>query len=146
MKKIYKWQQFDKDIANLVRRIKYANYQPKTIVALARGGLPLGVKLSHLLHLPLMIVSVKSYNEEKRQNSTVLLNSSYTVPLQSPVLLVDEIADTGHTLEVVKSHFESLGVEVRVATLSYKQHSCIRPDWYMSREEDKVWIVYPWEQ
>jgi len=145
MKKIYKWTQFDKDVANLVRRIKYAYYQPKTIVALARGGLPLGVKLSHLLHLPLMIVSVKSYNEEKQQSSTVLLNSSYTVPLQSPVLLVDEIADSGHTLQIVKRHFESLGVEVKIATLSYKQRSCIRPDWYMSQEENNVWIQYPWE-
>ena len=146
MKKTYSWKQFDKDVKNLVRRIKYAKYRPKTIVALARGGLTLGVKLSHWLQTPLMIVSCKSYNEQDKQTNTVLLNSSYTVPLRSPILLIDEIADTGHTLKVVKDHFESLGVEVKTATLSYKKHSIIRPDWYMKQIKNETWIVYPWEE
>ena len=145
-KKKYSWKKFDKDVANLVRRIKYAKFKPKTIVALARGGLPFGVKLSHMLHTPLMIVSCKSYNEKKKQTNTVLLNSSYTVPLQSPILLVDEVADSGHTLKVVKEHFESLGVEVRTATLSYKKRSCEKPDWAMNIEEDDTWLIYPWEE
>jgi hypoxanthine phosphoribosyltransferase len=144
-KKTYTWKQFDNDIKNLVRRIKYANYQPATIVALARGGLCLGVKLSHALGAPLMIVSCKSYTEQKKQASMVLLNSSYTVPLKSPVLLIDEVADSGRTLQVVKDHFESLGVEIKIATLSYKRHSVVKPDWFMKQIKNDTWMVYPWE-
>lgn len=145
-KKIYyTWKQFDKDVTNFVRRLKYAKYNPKTIVALARGGLPFGVKLSHMLDTHLMIVSVKSYEGQKSSN-TMLVNSSYTVPLRSPILLVDEVADTGKTLQVIKEHFESLGVEVRTVTLFYKEHSVIKPNWYMHRADNNKWLVFPWER
>jgi len=143
--KNYSWKDFDKDVSNLVRRIKYAKFTPNTIVALARGGLPMGVKLSHLMKAPLMIISVKSYNEKKNQTNTVLLNSSYTVPLKSPVLIVDEVSDSGHTLQLVKDHFESLGVEVRTSTLVYKEKSCIKPDWYMRKVTNDTWVTFPWE-
>lgn len=141
----YTWKQFDVDCKNLVRRIKYAKYEPKTIVALARGGLPLGVKLSHLMGRYMMIVSAKTYNSKNQQDNTVLLNSSYTVPLQSPTLIVDEIVDNGKTLKIVKRHFQALGIQVKTATLLYKEHSVVKPDWYMKKVPNDCWVEFPWE-
>ena len=142
----YTYNRLNKDMKNLVRRIRYAKFHPKTIVALARGGLIPGVWLSHKLKAPLMIVSVKSYNDNREQENTVLLNSSYTVPIQSPILLVDEIADKGITLQTVKRHFESIGIEVRTATLLYKDHSILKPDWVMNKVPKSKWITFFWEQ
>ncbi len=145
MQKIrYLWQEFEDDCDILFRRIR-RTYKPSTIIALARGGLCLGVKLSHKIKKPLMIVSCKTYNDQKQTTNTVLLNSSYTVPLQSPVLILDEIADSGKTLRIVKEHFESLGVEVKVATLLYKPHSIVKPDWYVKEVKNDDWIEFPWE-
>jgi len=141
----YSWRQFEEDCKVLTKKIKRSKFQPKTIVALARGGLTLGVKLSHSLHTPLMIVSAKTYNGEKQSLNTVLLNSSYTVPLQSPILILDEIADSGKTLAVVMDHFKSLGVIVKTATILYKKHSVTKPDYYIKEVENEKWIEFPWE-
>ena len=147
MKKyLYTGEKTEQAVNNLARRIKRSSFKPKTIVALARGGLIPGVWLSHKLHKPLLIVSVKSYNDKKQQSNTVLLNSSYTVPIRPPILLVDEICDNGVTLSTVKGHFESIGVEVRTATLLYKPHSIIKPDWVMEVVPNDVWVTFYWEK
>ena len=140
----YNWTQFDDDCITLAKKIR-GKFRPATIIALARGGLCLGVKISHKLHQPLMIVSAKTYNENKKSSSTVLLNSSYTLPLKSPVLIVDEIADSGKTLNIIKEHFESLGVDVRTAVILYKKRSIIKPDFYCREVENNTWVNFCWE-
>jgi len=140
----YNWKEFDSDCIRLVKKVR--RYRPKTIVALARGGLPLGVKLSHLLKKQLMIISVKSYNEKKKLTNTVMLNSSYTSPLQSPVLIVDECVDSGTTLKIVADHFKALGVEVKTAVLVYKNQSTIKPDYFIKEIHNETWTVFPWEE
>ena len=139
----YTWKNFDTDVYNLVRRIKYAKFKPKTIVGLARGGAIVGVKLSHLLHIPLLIMSVRSYSKGVQQN-TMLINSTFTVPLQSPALVVDDVTDSGHTLSVIVSHLAGVGIETKTATLFHKEMSIFKPDWYLHK--DNRWIVYPWER
>jgi hypoxanthine phosphoribosyltransferase len=141
----YSWVDFETDFLKLLKKIKRHKYSPETIVCLARGGLVIGLKLSHKLKKPLMIVSCKTYTQEGQQSSTTLLNSSYTVPLKSPVLIVDEISDSGRTLKLVKEHFESLGVEVKTATLLYKKHSIIKPDYYAREVDNESWMVFIWE-
>lgn len=147
MKKIkYNWSQFDKDTDTLVRKIKRSQYKPATLIALARGGLCLGTKLSHKLKQPLMIVSAKTYSDDKHQVNTVLLNSSYTVPLKSPILICDEIADSGKTLRIVMDHFKLLGVDVKTATLLYKERSIVKPDFYAHQTPNDEWVIFAWEE
>jgi hypoxanthine phosphoribosyltransferase len=142
----YNWKQFDRDTNKLVKKIKKDKFRPKTIIALARGGLILGVKLSHKLDCPLMIVSCKTYSEAKKSLDTVLLNTSYTVPLQSPVLICDEMVDSGKTLKVIVDHFKSLSINIRTATLLYKPHSIIKPDYYIEEVNNKCWVNFCWER
>jgi hypothetical protein len=60
------------------------------------------------------------------------------------VLVVDDVADHGGTLILVRKSLEEAGVaETRLATLHYKPWSKIKPDYYA--RELKAWIVYPWE-
>jgi len=147
MKKIiYSWKQFDKDCDSLVRKIKRSGYNPKTIVALARGGLCLGVRLSHRLKKPLLIISTKAYGENKTAMNTVILNSSYTVPLQSPVLICDEISDSGLTLGVLVEHFKNLAVELKTCTLLYKPRTRVKPDYFCNEVSNDSWIDFVWEK
>lgn len=146
MKKLkYSWNRFDRESEIVYKRIIGSGYSPNTVIALARGGLILGVKISHYLKKPLMIISAKTYSDEKKILDTVILNTSYTAPLKSPVLICDELADSGKTLKVITSHFETLGVELKTATLLYKPHSKVRPDFYGSIVPNDKWIVFPWE-
>jgi hypothetical protein len=60
------------------------------------------------------------------------------------VLVVDEVADTGKSLKLVKEHIIEKGAtEVKIATVYYKPWSIVKPDYY-ERETSK-WIVFPWE-
>lgn len=141
----YSWQDLEADYQILVRKIRRSKFIPNTIIGMARGGLTISVKISHRFHKPLMIVSCKTYNDKAESLNTALLNTSYTVPLQSPVLIVDEIADSGKTLKIVKEHFESLGIVVKTSTLVYKKHSIIKPDYYVREVGNDEWIIFPWE-
>jgi len=138
----YSWSQFDRDVYTLVDRMTRDGFKPRSIVCIATGGLCLGAKLRNTLKLPLTIISTASYSGIQRQK-TLTLNSSYVVPLQSPVLVVDDVADSGRTLTIVKEHLQLGGIEVRTATLFYKETSIIKPDWYLHKSNR--WLVFPWE-
>ena len=139
----YTWDNFDRDMSLLTRRIKYAKFVPKTLVALARGGLPAGVKLSHKLHAPLLIMSAKSYSKEQQGN--LAFNVSFTRPMESPILLIDDITDTGVTMKAVYEYITSMGLEVKTATLFYKKRSTFRPDWYLNEVGNPIWVKFCWE-
>jgi hypothetical protein len=60
------------------------------------------------------------------------------------ILVVDEGADTGKSLKMIREHVLREGAkEVRSVTVYYKPWSVVRPDYYA--KETKDWIVFPWE-
>jgi hypoxanthine phosphoribosyltransferase len=61
------------------------------------------------------------------------------------LLVVDDVADTGKSICLVKSHLRESGAkEVRIVTLYYKPWSIITPDYY--EKETSHWIIFPWER
>ena len=57
-------------------------------------------------------------------------------------LIVDDIADTGATLEKFKAEVFS---DADMATIHYHKQSSVVPDYHVEEKGDR-WIVYPWEQ
>ena len=100
-------------ISNNFEDIKY-------IHGLSRGGLIPAVMLSHKLNIPL--------------TNTPHLYGSWQV------LIVDDIADSGHTLKQWNAE------DFQTAVLHYKSHtSAVTPDIWAVEHETNDWIVYPWE-
>ena len=61
------------------------------------------------------------------------------------VLVVDDVADTGTSLEFVVRRLKGKGArEIRTATIAYKPRSRVKPDYFVY-ETDK-WVVFPWEE
>ena len=58
------------------------------------------------------------------------------------VLIVDDVADTGHTLKIVEDFFRGRVKEVRSAVLYEKSHSVVQCD-YVWKKTD-LWINFPW--
>jgi hypothetical protein len=120
------WQQFEDGVKTIVKQMESGQFTPEVILAIPRGGLVLAVKLSNVLgNIPVAF----QYDEKN--------------PLFSgKVLIVDDVSDTGKTL---RKELEHLGArKAKVATLYYKPHSVLKPDYY-AFETDK-WIVFPWEK
>ena len=61
---------------------------------------------------------------------------------QAKVLIADDVADTGHTLKVVKEFCEGRVAEVRCACLYEKSRSLVKCE-YVWRHTDR-WINFPW--
>jgi hypothetical protein len=138
------WHEFDKavsSLANILRR----KYDPDIIVGVARGGLFPAVRLSHLMgDKTLRIIHVKYYKgvDLRRKKPELLADVGR---LKGKVLVVDDVADTGTTLEFVVKHVKRKGArEVKVATIAMKTHSSFKPDFFVFETDN--WIIFPWEE
>ncbi|ASI98407.1 phosphoribosyltransferase [Thermococcus celer] len=146
MDKIYlTWWQVDRAIFALADHLR--EYGPDVIVGVARGGLIPAVRLSHVLgDVEVRVIDVKFYKDiEERMERPVI-----TIPLHGSlegkrVVVVDDVSDTGKTLEVVIDEVRKKGAsDVKVACLSMKPWTKVVPDFYVFRTDK--WVVFPWEE
>lgn len=139
------WQDIEKAVEALAVTIR-DDYDPDAIVGIARGGLIPAVRLSHLFNDLLMrIIHVKYYEnvDETREEPEIFWSD--VEKMRGKILVVDDVADTGNTLEVVMNHLQDRTEgEIRICTIAYKPTSKIEPDYYVY--ETEKWIVFPWEE
>ncbi len=146
------WEQYHRQIEQLACIVHASGYPFDQVLCLARGGLRIGDVFSRLFKRPLHILSTSSYRDAggiQQAELTIAENISSTAgSLAGRILLIDDLVDSGITLERVQahlaSHFPAL-TEVRSAVLWYKARSPIRPDYYVDYLPDNPWIHQPFE-
>ena len=146
MFEVPKWNQIFNMLLRLADAIKHNKFKPDVIVGVARGGWPPARVLSDLLdNCNLANVRVEFYWGIAKTNKKPVLTQPVSINvLNKKVLIVDEIADTGKSLRLVKKHVVEQGAsEVKIATIYYKPWSVIKPDYYV--KETISWVVFPWE-
>ena len=121
MKIFYNWEDIDGRVNDLCQRLKHESFE--AVYGVPRGGLIIAVLVSHNLGIPL-ITSLRDMYGKK-------------------FLVVDDIADTGRTLEKLKKL--EVCDKATFATLDYHKQSSVVPDCWISEKGDR-WIVYPWER
>lgn len=138
------WDKVESAFKTLAKSIK-RSFDPDIIVGVARGGLIPAVRLSHLLgDKPLRVIQIKYYKGVDRRGPKPELLTDVG-RLEGKVLAVDDVADTGASLELTIEHLKRKGAKkIKVATLAVKPRSTFRPDFFVL-ETDK-WIVFPWEE
>jgi hypoxanthine phosphoribosyltransferase len=123
-----------------------------TILCLARGGMRPGDILSRIFNVPLAIMSTSSYRAEAGTIQGHLDIARYiTTPkgeIAGKVLLVDDLADSGHTLKAVidtlKTHYNPI-TELRSAVIWTKGVSTFIPDYSVEFLPTNPWIHQPFE-
>ncbi|MFB2936226.1 phosphoribosyltransferase [Aerosakkonemataceae cyanobacterium BLCC-F154] len=148
------WSDYNTNIEQLAVKIYQSNWKFNQIVCLARGGLRIGDTLSRIYRLPLAILAASSYGGEDNRVRGALTFSNHitmtTSELGSHILLVDDLVDSGVTLEQsviwLKENFSEQVKEVRTAVLWYKDCSVIAPDYYVAYLPDNPWIHQPFER
>ena len=129
MKEFLTWNDMSGLVNSLCTEIKIACEKQdklagevyKGIYGIPRGGLIIAVIMSHKLNIP-YITDLKSMYGKK-------------------YLIVDDIADTGVTLNKLKAEVFD---HADIATLHYNTESLVEPKYYVDLKNDS-WIVYPWE-
>ena len=141
---------------NLIEKLAIKIYQSDwpfdTILCLARGGMRPGDILSRIFDKPLAIMSTSSYRSDAGTVQGVLdLARFITTPkgeIAGKVLLVDDLADSGHTLNAVmsllRSNYKPI-TELRSAVIWTKGLSTFTPDYSVEFLPTNPWIHQPFE-
>ena len=149
------WDDYNKKIEELALQIHKDGYEFNQIICIAKGGLRVGDILARIFNVPFAVMSVESYHGagvKNLQGGIVFGNSlAKTTPnLGNKVLLIDDLADSGLTLEkCVKwlEHYEGFFIDdLRTATLWVKGVSQYTPTYYVDYLETSPWIHQPFEK
>jgi hypoxanthine phosphoribosyltransferase len=147
------WDDYHRAIEGLARMVHDSGWQFDQVLCLARGGLRPGDIFSRIFDVPLAILSTSSYREDVgRVQGTLDIAKHITMtkgPLCGRVLLLDDLVDSGVTLENVHAHlrenFPAVS-EVRSAVIWCKACSSVRPDYFLEYLDTNPWIHQPFEE
>lgn len=150
------WSEYHQKIERLAAQIYQSGWEFNQIVCIAKGGLRVGDILCRLYRKPLAVLSASSYTGPDNQTRGQIRFSPHlsmtTDGLHSPILLVDDLVDSGISLQEsitwLKNYAEVEGDrlhEIRTAVLWYKSCSVFAPDYYVDYLTDDPWIHQPFE-
>lgn len=147
------WDDYNRAVVGLARMVYESGWQFDQVLCLARGGLRPGDIFSRIFEVPLAVLSTSSYREESGTVQGNLNIAQYITTtkgvLSGKVLLLDDLVDSGVTLEQVQRHLKEnfpLVTEVRSAVIWYKACSSLRPDYYLQYLPHNPWIHQPFEE
>jgi hypothetical protein len=146
------WEAYHRAIELLALQVYESGWKFDHIVCLARGGLRPGDILSRIFEVPLAVLAARSYREALGTTQGALSIAPHVTTtggaLAGRILLVDDLVDSGVTLEKVQRHlslhFAAIN-EVRTAVIWYKACSAVRPDFYVEYLPENPWIHQPFE-
>jgi len=147
------WDDYHSLIERLALVVHESGWKFDKILCLARGGLRVGDQLSRIYDLPLAILATSSYREAAGTQQGDLDIAQYITmtrgELSGRVLLVDDLVDSGITLERVGRHLKErypAVTDVRTAVLWHKGCSKIKPDYAVQFLPTNPWIHQPFEE
>jgi hypoxanthine phosphoribosyltransferase len=140
------WERFGAAIRELAATIVADGFRPDIVLAVARGGLPVAGALAYALDVKnCFAMNVEFYTgvDERLEMPVVLPPTLDKVDLRGlRVLVADDVADTGKTIELVSNEIAEHVTEVRSAVLYRKPWSVVTPE-YVWTTTDR-WIDFPW--
>lgn len=152
-KKYASWHDVELQIKTIVDLLIVAQTLPRVIIAIGSGGIiPASLIAYHFgkkgeRDIDLRVIYAQSYKGEERDQLRILWPAPGMTGqlkwMRNKVLIVDDIADSGATLEGFLKTFP----DAQTAVLVHKQVSSVEPDFcgHVDNEGDRWWYVFPWE-
>ena len=146
--------QFLLDSFRLAKIIYDSGYKPDAIVGLWRGGAIPTFATDEIFRFnktnvpcyPLKTEAYAGNHLNKKIKIFGIRDTLKKIEKGSKLLLVDDVFDTGSSLEKVVKRFSRKTRDIKIATIYYKpakNKSRLIPDFYL--QERNVWIVFPHE-
>ncbi|MFT6287066.1 MAG: hypoxanthine phosphoribosyltransferase [Alcanivorax sp.] len=151
-------QELLEDSFRLAANVIKSDFQPTFIVALWRGGVPMGVAVQDFLqyfgiktdHIAIRTAYYSQIDIKAEQVAVYGMN--YLIKQcrhEDRLLFVDDVFDTGRTLQAVISHLKAIArrntpEDIRIAVPYYKparNETDIVPDYYL--HETEQWLKFP---
>lgn len=141
------WKEIEEQSIKIAKKIK-KDYRPDAIIGISSGGLIPTVIISKMLKIKKIgVFTISSYDNKKQKKLQILSKPKIDLK-DKKVLLIDDICDTGNTLDYVKKELltKYKCKEIRVAVLVVNQEHTKKenyPKYYYKKIKD--WIHFPWE-
>ena len=115
----------------------------KAIVAITRGGMAPAMIIARELDVRTVdTISIKSYDHQKQSEAKVLKSPDADMMGDGEgILIIDDLVDTGKTLEVVKTLFP----KAHIATVYAKPMGRPMVDSFITEVSQDTWIFFPWD-
>lgn len=141
------WDQIHRDSRALAWRLDGRGPEDggwRAVVAITRGGLVPAMIVSRELDIRIVdTISVRSYNTHN-QRSEARVTKSPQAELMGDgegILIVDDLVDTGKTLELVRRLYP----KAHFATVYAKPSGRPMVDTYITEVSQDTWIFFPWD-
>lgn len=149
-----------RDSMELAMRIVRSGFKPTFLVAIWRGGAPIGIAVQealeyHGIHADHIAIRTSAYTGIDKQAKTVRVHAvDYLVSrlsFEDELLIIDDVFDSGRSLEAVMDELKrrcrrNLPDKIRIATVYYKPNrnsSSLVPDYYVRATNS--WLIFPHE-
>jgi len=142
----FSYEEFGEASRELAQQIADSGFETDIVVAIARGGMLLAGSLAYALGVKSCgALNVEFYTGvgERLKDPVVLppmLDEQSLVGKR--VLLVDDVSDSGRTLDMVMQLLKAGGADVRSIVLYTKPGTLHEPDYTWRRTP--LWITFPW--
>jgi xanthine phosphoribosyltransferase len=175
MKKVYvSWNDVQRQVQEILRQMLHDQWRPDYVVGITRGGLVPANLISQYLdcRMETLQVRLRDGKDEGCESNCWMSEDAFGYESHDPmassdgrknILIVDDINDTGATLNWIKQDWmssclptderwnEVWGNNVRVATLYDNEVSKAElPINYcaetINKANDPQWVVFPWEE
>ncbi len=140
------WVTYGRAARELAGMVADSGFDPDIILAIARGGLFAAGSLGYALSVKnLYVMNLEFYTGVDERLDVPVMLPPYLDKLDltdATILVVDDVADTGHTLKVVHEYCQDVVAEARTAVLYEKPQSVVKSDFVWKRTDR--WIDFPW--
>lgn len=140
------WAGYGVAVRQLADQVGDSGFRPDIILAIARGGLFVAGSLGYALSVKnLYVMNMEFYTGIGTRLDVPMILPPYLDPAElsdSRILVADDVADTGLTLQAVHQFSSGVVAEARTAVLYEKPTSVVTCD-YVWRRTDR-WINFPW--
>jgi xanthine phosphoribosyltransferase len=140
------WDQMHRDARALAWRLDGKgpdNGNWKAVVGITRGGMVPAMIVARELDIRVVdTISVKSYDHQDRAEAKVIKAPQADVMGDGTgVLIVDDLVDTGKTLELVRKLYP----KAHFATVYAKPQGRPMVETFITEVSQDTWIFFPWD-
>ena len=139
------WDQLHRDARALAWRLQGEPPEDgwRAVVAITRGGMAPAMIAARELDIRMVdTISVKSYNHQEQSEPKIIKTPDMEVVGDGTgILIIDDLVDTGKTLEVVRAAMP----KAHVATVYAKPKGRPMVDTFITEVSQDTWIFFPWD-
>ncbi len=141
------WSEVQRLCQRLAILIRSSNYAPDVVVAISRGGyVPARLVCDYLDIMALTSIRMEHYLSGSIKQAQVIIRDPLCADIKNlRVLLVDDVNDSGDTLELAIRHLQAFHPrEIRTAVMHRKTTTHFSEDYYARKIVKWRWLIYPW--